>query len=101
MRKISTKDEVFQKHLKRKAIQWNTEYQSAWISQFHGPLESMVKSMKKPLYRVFQMKAEKKRFLADNQLRIPYEITGLLNTSPLTYACSDPAGRFTFQTICR
>ena len=79
----------FQEYCKRMGIDWN--FQPPKTPNFGGSHESLVKSIKKALYRALDLQAEKKNFPTENQLRtILYEISGLLNTRPLTYASSDP-----------
>jgi len=78
--------EVFNK---RRAIEWRFQPPSA--PHFGGAHESMVKSTKKALYRALAEETGGLRYPTEDQLRtLLLEVSGLLNSRPLTYVSSDP-----------
>jgi len=75
--------------LKKERIQWH--FQPPRTPHFGGAHESLVKSTKRALYAALNKEAVALRHPTDDTLRtLLFEIAGLLNSRPLTYASSDP-----------
>ena len=76
--------------MKTSCIQWT--FQPPRTPHFGGAHESLVRSTKKALYSALENEKGSIRFPTEDVLRtLLYEVAGLLNTRPLTYASSDPA----------
>ena len=66
-------------------------FQPAQTPHFGGSHESLVRSVKKALYAALENEAKDMRVLTDEMLRTQLvEVSGLLNSRPLTYTSSDP-----------
>ncbi len=75
--------------LKKEGIQWH--FQPPKTPHFGDGHESLVKSTKRALYAALNKEAVALRHPTDVTLRtLRLEISGLLNSRPLTYASSDP-----------
>jgi hypothetical protein len=78
------------KFLHANNVQWT--FQPPRTPHFGGAHESLVKSTKKALYNALDQEKGAFRHPTEDVLRtLLYEVAGLLNTRPLTYASSDPA----------
>lgn len=76
--------------MKDSGIEWT--FQPPRTPHFGGTHESLVKSTKRALYRALEQEGNSLRYPSEDLLRtLLYEVAGLLNTRPLTYAISDPA----------
>jgi transposase InsO family protein len=76
--------------MKRVSIKWT--FQPPRTPHFGGAHESLVRSTKKALYNALEQEKNSSRHPTEDLLRtLLYEVAGLLNTRPLTYASSDPA----------
>lgn len=66
-------------------------FQPAQTPHFGGSHESLVRSVKKAFYAALETEEKGMRVLSDEMLRtLLAEVSGLLNSRPLTYASSDP-----------
>ena len=82
-------DEAIPDFLKEVSIKWT--FQPARTPHFGGTHESLVRSTKKALYNALEQEGGKFRYPTEDLFRtLLYEVAGLLNTRPLTYASSDP-----------
>ncbi|XP_046632671.1 uncharacterized protein LOC124312218 [Daphnia pulicaria] len=82
-------DEAIPKFLKEVNIKWT--FQPARTPHFGGTHESLVRSTKRALYNALEQEGDKFRYPTEDLFRtLLYEVAGLLNTRPLTYASSDP-----------
>ncbi|XP_032781189.2 uncharacterized protein LOC116919325 [Daphnia magna] len=76
--------------LKNAGIEWS--FQPPRTPNFGGAHESLVKSAKRALYNALEIESKGLHYPTEDLLRtLLYEVAGLLNTRPLTYASSDPA----------
>ncbi|XP_032792709.1 uncharacterized protein LOC116929556 [Daphnia magna] len=82
-------DEALPKFLKEVSIKWT--FQPARTPHFGGTHESLIQSTKKALYNALKKEGNKFRYPTEDLFRtLLYEVAGLINTRPLTYASSDP-----------
>jgi hypothetical protein len=82
-------DDKFQEFVKEKSIVWKFQPPSAL--HFGGSHESLVKSVKRALYRALDTEKAGLRYPTDEMLRtILKEVSGQLNSRPLTLASNDP-----------
>ncbi|KZS18189.1 Uncharacterized protein APZ42_015704 [Daphnia magna] len=78
------------KYLQASHIKWT--FQPPRTPHFGGDHESLVKSTKRALYNALEQEKRDFRYPTEDLLRtLLYEVAGLLNTRPLTYARSDPS----------
>lgn len=79
----------FQEALKYDGIQWH--FQPARAPHFGGAHESLVRSTKRAMYAALAGENKGLRYPTENVLQtLLFEISGLLNSRPLTEASSDP-----------
>ena len=77
-------------YMGQESIDWF--FQPPRTPHFGGAHESMVKSTKRALYAAMEAEKTKRRHPMDDTLRtLLFEVAGLLNSRPLTYASSDPS----------
>jgi hypothetical protein len=82
-------DGVLAMELKALGIEWF--FQPAQTPHFGGAHESLVRSVKNALYAALDMEKAVVRTPSDEILRtLLFEVSGLLNSRPLTYTSSDP-----------
>ena len=82
--------EEIPKFMHAASIQWT--FQPPRTPHFGGAHESLVKSTKRALYNALEQEKGNFRHPTEDLLRtLLFEVAGLLNTRPLTYASSDPA----------
>ena len=82
-------DGVLAMELKALGIEWF--FQPAQTPHFGGAHESLVRSVKNALYAALDMEKAVVRTPSDEILRtLIFEVSGLLNSRPLTYTSSDP-----------
>lgn len=75
--------------VKREAIEWH--FQPARSPHFGGAHESLVRVTKRALYAALEKEGKALRHPTEDSLRtLLFEVSGLLNSRPLTYASSDP-----------
>ncbi len=76
--------------MEKVGIKWS--FQPPRSPHFGGAHESLVRSTKKALYNALEQEKSSLRYPTEDLFRtLLYEVAGLLNTRPLTYASSDPA----------
>ncbi|XP_045022777.1 uncharacterized protein LOC116935689 [Daphnia magna] len=82
-------DDKFQEFVQTKSIVWKFQPPSA--PHFGGSHESLVKSVKRALYRALDTEKASLRYPTDEMLRtLLKEVSGQLNSRPLTLASNDP-----------
>ena len=82
-------DSVLTTELKALRIEWF--FQPAQTPHFGGSHESLVRSVKNALYAALDQEKSVLRTPSDEVLRtLLFEVSGLLNSRPLTYCSSDP-----------
>jgi hypothetical protein len=82
--------EELPKFMQASRIKWT--FQPPRTPHFGGAHESLVKSTKRALYNSLEQEKGAFRHPTEDLLRtLLYEVAGLLNTRPLTYASSDPS----------
>ena len=75
--------------MKKQLIDWC--FQPARTPHFGGTHESLVRTTKRALYAALDQERSGQRRPTEDMLRtLLYEVAGLLNSRPLTYASSDP-----------
>jgi hypothetical protein len=75
--------------MKKEGIDWH--FQPACTPHFGGAHEALVRSVKKALYAALEIEKGVLRHPTEDMLRtLLFEVAGLLNSRPLTYASSDP-----------
>jgi hypothetical protein len=82
--------EELPKFMQASRIKWT--FQPPRTPHFGGAHESLVKSTKRALYNALEQEKRASRHATEDLLRtLLYEVAGLLNIRPLTYASSDPS----------
>ncbi|KFD60962.1 hypothetical protein M514_26860 [Trichuris suis] len=86
---VLSNDPAVEKFSTREGIRW--KFQPANAAHFGGVHESLVKSTKRALYRMLASSNTDLHLLTEDVLRtLLFEVAGLLNSRPITYASSDP-----------